>query len=101
MSFEPFQNFMKRAAGHYGITREVEAAEICHQAKKLIPEIFKQPQAEENIKAGHYKDSILTFRTASPAWSQEIVTRKYKIIDELNTRLGKKVIKDLRTQIFS
>ncbi len=101
MAFESFQKFIPKAANHFGIATEMKAAEVCHHGRALIPQIFPQPEAIENINAAHYKDSILTYKTTSPAWSQEIVTRKHKIIDELNTRLGKKVVSDLRTQISS
>ncbi len=101
MAFESFQKFIPKAASHFGITTEMKAAEICHHGRALIKDVFPQPEAPDNIDAAHYKDSVLTYKTTSPAWSQEIVTRKHKIIDEMNTRLGKKVIKDLRTQISS
>ena len=102
MAFEPFQKFFDKAARTHGMKRQIQAAEVCHQARKAIPEIFeKLTEAPQNINPANYKDSILVINTTTPAWAQEVIMRKSKIIDELNTRLGKNVIKDLKTQISS
>ncbi len=100
MTFEPFQNFFDKAARMHGMRRQIQAAEVCHQARKMIPEIFPgHSEAAANILPSHFKESLLVIKTTSPAWAQEVVMRKRKIIDELNARLGKNVVKELRTQI--
>ena len=39
---------------------------------------------------------ILTVKTESPAWRQELVFKKQEIIDKLNAALGKNTIKEIR-----
>ena len=39
---------------------------------------------------------ILTVKTETPAWRQELQFQKKQIIDTLNKKLNKKVIKDIR-----
>ena len=39
---------------------------------------------------------VLTVKTESPAWRQELVFKKQEIIDKLNAELGKNTIKEIR-----
>lgn len=100
--FTPFQSYIKRAANHYGIRGAMEAAKICHDFRTVMPEVFsKTPKATDYIHPAHFKNGTLTLNVASPAWAQEVIMRKEKIIDEMNTKAGKAVIKHLRTQLRS
>ena len=98
--FEPFQNFITKAAGRFGISNEIKAADICQKFRTLIPEIFPDKESpEENIAPAFYKNSILVVNVASSAWAQEVVMRKEKIISEMNRKAGKEIIKNLRAQL--
>ena len=100
--FEPFQDFITKAARHYGVGREVQAAKICNDFRLLIPELFKNREnPEDHIKPAFFKKNILVVNVENPAWGQEVIMRKEKIIDEMNTKSGKEVIKNLRIQIYS
>ncbi|MBI5754564.1 DUF721 domain-containing protein [Candidatus Peregrinibacteria bacterium] len=100
--FQPFQKFLPRAATRYGISKEMEAAKICRDFRKLTPEIFKgRPQAEDYIQPASYKNKTLTLNVLSPAWAQEVVMRRPKIIEEMNKKAGREIIKNLRTQLQS
>lgn len=90
---------MNRAAGHYGISREFEAAQICQQFRKLTLEIFPHAEAKDYIQPAHFKKNELTIYVENAAWGQEVIIRKPKIIAEMNARLGKQTIKDLKTRI--
>lgn len=101
MSFEPLQKFIPRAANKYGISREMKAAQVCHDFRKLLPELFKENKdALFCIAPAHYQKDTLTINVSSPAWAQEIIMRKPKIIEEMNKKAGKEIIKNLRTQLF-
>ncbi len=98
--FEPFQKFVKRAAGHYGVSKEVEAAQVCHDFRTLIPEIFAgKEMPQDYIEAGHFKENILMVKVENQGWAQEVIMRKTKIIEEMNKKAGKEIIKNLRTQL--
>ena len=91
---------MKKAAGRYGITAEMRAAQICHDFRKLIPEIFENKETpEDHIQAAHFKDQTLTINVENSAWGQEVIMRKEKIIQQMNIKAGKEIIKNLRTQL--
>ncbi|MBI2634892.1 DUF721 domain-containing protein [Candidatus Peregrinibacteria bacterium] len=98
--FEPFQKFMPRAANRYGIGNEVEAASICQIFRTILPDIFVHKEsAAQNITPAYYKKNTIVINVKTPAWGQEVIMRKSKIIEEMNRRAGKKIIKTLRTQL--
>ena len=102
MSFQPFQNFLKRAANHYGIGKEMEAAKICQDFRVLMPEVLKGiPQADQYIQPAFYKNKTLVLNVLNPAWAQEIIIRRPKIIAEMNRRAGKEIVRNLYTQLHS
>lgn len=98
--FEPFQNFVPRAANRYGIAKEAKAAQVCHEFRAVLPEIFKDtPEIEQNIQPAHYKNGVLAINVTTPAWGQQVIMRKEKIIAEINKKAGEQVIKNLRTKL--
>lgn len=98
--FEPFQKFIARAAVQYGVTKEMEAAKICQDFRSLMPELFKdRDEADTYISPANFKDSTLTLNVENPAWAQEVLMRKPKIIHEMNKKIGKQIIKNLKTQL--
>lgn len=100
MAFEPFQKFIKRAAVKHGIAKEAAAAKVCHDFRTLIPELFESLfYPEKYIKPAHYKNGSLTINVENPAWGQEVIMRKEKIIREMNRKAGEEIIKNLKTQL--
>ncbi len=100
MSFTPFQKFLPKAAAHYGVKKEIEAAQICQHFRALTPELFKKlPDAKNYVSPAHYQNRTLTLRVPNSAWAQEVIMRKPQIIEEMNKSFGKEVIRSLRTQL--
>ena len=98
--FTPFQQYVTRAANKYGISKELYAIKICNNFRAIVPEMFdKIPQAKDNITPAHYKNGTLTVSVPSPAWAQEVIMRKEKIINEMNEKAGKKVVRNLFTKL--
>ena len=65
-----------------------------------MPELFKGREAAmENIKPRSFKDGTLVLDVENPAWSQEVIIRKAKIIEEMNKIAGKNFVKIIRTQL--
>jgi hypothetical protein len=98
--FSPFQNYIKKAANKYGIAKELNAIKICNDFRAIVPNLFqKVPQAQDHVTPAHYKNGILVINVPSPAWGQEVILRKEKIIEEMNSRAGRKIIRNLYTQL--
>ena len=49
-----------------------------------------------NTTAETVEHGILTVKTTSPAWRQELVFKKQDIIEKLNAKLGKNTIREIR-----
>ncbi len=90
---------MPRAANRFGISREVTAAKICQDFRNVLPLLFPHPEAEIHITPAFYKDQTLTVKVDTPAWAQEVVMRKHKIIEEMNKKAGEEIIKKLKTEL--
>ncbi len=98
--FQPFQKYIQRAANRYGVGKELAAAEICHHFRELVPQIFSEKETPEQfIQVAYFKDSRLVVNVESPAWGQEVIMRKERIIEEMNKKAGKNVIKALHTKL--
>lgn len=104
MPFTPFQDVLPKTAARHGIAKEFQAIKICRAFEAIIPDFFPNtPEALSQLRAKFYKAQTLTIAVPSSAWANEIMIRKHKILEELNTRLpqksGKPMLKDIKTQI--
>ena len=50
----------------------------------------------ENSEAQSVNSGIITVRTKTPAWRQELQLQKPQIINKINQALTRKIIKDIR-----
>ena len=99
--FESFTNYLGKAANRYGVSKEINAIVVCQKFQALVPEIFKEKEgAKEYISAAYYKDSVLVVNVENSAWAQEVIMRKPKIIKEMNNKMGREIIKNLRTKLL-
>lgn len=55
-------------------------------------------KVSENAQPYLFRGGILFVSAASPAWAQELTSMKLGLIRELNRRLGKGLVKDIRLQ---
>lgn len=100
--FEPLQKFIPHAAGHYGISKELKAAKVCHDFRTIVPKIFAGKEfPHHHIRPAFYQNGELVINVTSPAWAQEVIMRKTKIIEEMNKKEASETIKTLRTQLRS
>lgn len=99
--FEGFQKFIPKAAAHWGVSKEAEAARICEIFRKVLVELMgEQAELSENVRPAYYRDGEFVVNVSSGAWAQEVMMRKEKIIKEMNERAEKEVVKGLRTQLM-
>lgn len=53
-------------------------------------------QVSENTTPEGVEHGVLTVRTSTPAWRQELQFKKEEIIKKLNNKIEKNVIKDIK-----
>lgn len=98
--FEPIQDFLVKVSAKKGIKKEFEAIKVCNEFRKIVPKIFSNfDTASSHIIPAYYRDFSLMIEADSPAFCQEVFMRKEKIIDEMNSRMGRKVVRELKTRL--
>ena len=68
-------------------------------AQQKALEIWAETVGEtvsKNTEPTAIEHGILSIKTATPAWRQELQFQKIQIIEKLNKKLNKKLIKDIR-----
>ena len=68
-------------------------------AQQKALEIWSETVGEivsKNTEPTSIEHGILSIKTATPAWRQELQFQKIQIIEKLNKKLNKKLIKDIR-----
>ena len=98
--FQPFQQYLNRAANRYGIGKEIQAATVCQSFRSIIPIVFSNKETPEKyIEPAFFRQGSLVINVENSAWAQEVIMRKAKIIEEMNHKAGTEIIKNLRTQL--
>lgn len=83
----PLKKFLKSVGLEKGIAQQ--------GAIELWPQVVGEGVARNTDPIG-VEHGILTVKTETPAWRQELQFQKTQIIETLNKKLNKKIIKDIR-----
>ena len=81
------QNFLKKS----GLNSGVEQQEALKIWKETVGNIISK-----NTKPISVKNGVLIIKAINPAWKQELQIQKTEIIKQLNSRLKKNIIKEIR-----
>ena len=54
------------------------------------------PKVRKNTEATTIENGVLTVKSANAVWRQELQLKKRKMIEKLNKKIGKKIVKDIR-----
>jgi len=97
--FEPLQKYFHRVAKEYGVSRELNAALILFYTRNVIADLFKKMHdVGEYVDPSIYSRGTIIIKVKSSAWANEITMRKEKIIEEVNKKIGKPLIKKITTK---
>ena len=72
--------------------RQVVASSVCVEFDKIIRDFFGD-DFKDRTKALHFKNGILTIEVNGSVYAQEIYYKTHLIIEELNKKLGEKIVK--------
>lgn len=98
--FQPLQHLMPRAANKMGIGREFLAVQICHAANQILKDIFPQT-GPYKIRSQSFQKGQLIISAPTSAYNQEIMMRKEDLIKSINAKMGRRVVRGLRTLLNS
>ena len=54
------------------------------------------PKVRKNTEATTIESGVLTVKATNAVWRQELQLKKRKIIENLNKKIGKEIVKDIR-----
>lgn len=97
--FEPLQKYFHRVAKGYGVSRELNAALVLFHTRNVLANLFKKiHDIGEYASPAIYSRGTIIIKVKSSAWANEIIMRKEKIIEEVNKKIGKPLIKKITTK---
>ncbi|MFA5128600.1 MAG: DUF721 domain-containing protein [Patescibacteria group bacterium] len=93
--FTPLKNILEKNIRQSGISHQVLAAQAIEKFNQILVEIFG-PGVGRRARAMYLRGKILTVGCLSSVVTQEIYLKRGKIMKELNRRLGREVVADLK-----
>ncbi len=93
MSFSTLNQILnKNFKQKKGLTKQVQAALVCDEFKKIIINLWG-PKATQKVKALSYQQNILTVACISSALAQEIRLQEKEILQKINQKFNLKIEK--------
>lgn len=83
------------------IKEQVEAAEVCKIANRILKEAFGLPRSKagnNSAKASFFRNSTLQIKCSNSTLANEIQLRKERIKNEINEEVGQQLIKNILTK---
>lgn len=98
MSFVGMKWLLDQAINRAGLKKTTEAAGVCDLWTKIITEKFGK-NFSQKARAMKFKDGVLIVQTSSAVFSQELELNKQEIIEEINKKMEKNVLKRIQFKI--
>jgi predicted nucleic acid-binding Zn ribbon protein len=83
---------LQRSLGKAGISKQIEAVQVCDMWEKIIGKIFGE-QVAGQTQAMYFKNGTLAVAVLSPVLAQEFKFKEEEIIKEINRGRSDKVRK--------
>ena len=84
---QALDDFVKRA----DIERPIAQVSALLMWDKIV-----EPKVRKNTEATTIESGVLTVKSTNAVWRQELQLKKRKIIEKLNKKIGKEIVKDIR-----
>lgn len=89
---------LKRSISKAGISREIEAFQVCDFWQKVIEDIFTKEIADKT-QAIKYKNGTLTVAVLSSVLAQEFKFKEEEIKEEINKKTRYNAVRKIRFEI--
>ena len=96
--YEPFQKFLLKAAASYNMTRQMEAAKICQEYRRVARSILPA-DAQVQTFPKSYDRKTLTVGVFDSAWAQQLAMQKHSILEAINRKYGADTVKNLKIEM--
>lgn len=91
----PLKNLLNDSLQRSGVAKEVSAAMVVDEANKLIGQIMGE-KVKKRAEAKYVKNGELSIAVLSSVVTQEIKMHEHKLMEKLNKKIGKDVVKKVR-----
>ena len=91
MPFEPIRRILPRAIQDAGLTRQVTAARIIQTAQEAVLALWGEEKAAY-VHVVSFHEGTLKMAATAPAALQELKVSEVRWQNEINRRLGSKVV---------
>ena len=93
-----FQDLFQKIANQKGLSRQLDAAQICQRYRRLAPQIIA-PDILKYTTPRSFKNNTLYISTQNSAWSQEVHMNKIDLLEALNKDSKSCQIRDIKTVV--
>ena len=94
----PIGRDLKKSISKAGISREIEAFQICESWQKIIKVIFTEEVAKKS-QAIKFKNGAITVAVLSSVLAQEFKFKEGEIKEEINKKTGYNAVRKVRFEI--
>ena len=88
---ETLKSAIKKAVVSAGVEKALKQESAVFLWGEVVGKRISSVTTAENVDKG-----VLTVKTESPTWRQELHMQKKEIIDKINNKIGPKTIKEIR-----
>ena len=88
---ESLKKAIKEAVEKTGIDAALKQESAVFLWKDIVGEVVAGVTETKGVEKG-----VLTVKTSSPTWRQELHMQKNEILDKINKKIGSKAIKEIR-----
>lgn len=98
MAFAGLKILLDQAINRAGLKGATDAAGVCDLWPKVISEKFGE-EFGKKCEAIKFKDGVLSVRIFGSAFAQELELEKESVMDAINKKLGKNIVKRIKFEI--
>lgn len=95
---EPISKIIEKSINRADISRQVQAAQVCHFWQEVARGIFGE-DAVKKSQAIRLKDGALTVAVLSSVLAQEFKFKEEEIKNGINSKAGENVVRKIRFEI--
>ena len=88
---ETLKSAIKKAVRKAGVEKAIKQESAVFLWERVVGQTISNVTKAEKVDKG-----VLTVKTQSPTWRQELHMQKKEIIDKINNKIGSKAIKEIR-----
>lgn len=94
----PIKRSLEISINRAGIERQIEAVRICQYWQEVVEIIFSK-EVSEKSQAIKFHNGALIVAVLNPVFAQEFKFKEEEIIEEMNKKVGKCVVRKIRFEL--